>query len=156
MLCPSCGTDHSLEGCLQPVTDTAPAQSLTEQEFHLEETNVQTTPESLGGGDAEPSLIANQPSRLIEFPGVTRRTVPQWRKELSERVRELQERREREAAAEAELAQQQRAEFEDQFEDVRPPQLNLLPQTEGSPLNPIVAAALKRIERANQPPAARL
>jgi hypothetical protein len=40
-------------------------------------------------------------SKLIEFPGVSRSSVPQWRKDLSERVREVHEKRAREAALEA-------------------------------------------------------
>src|ERR1044071_6096603 len=39
------------------------------------------------------------PSRLIEFPG-SARAVPAWRKQLSQRVREVQERKAREAAEE--------------------------------------------------------
>lgn len=81
-------------------------------------------------------------SRLIEFPGVSRSTVPEWRKELSERVREVQERKAREAAQEAE---QQRVAAAS-----APPQLNLLPPAEAPVINPLVAAALKRIERAHQ------
>ena len=46
----------------------------------------------------EPAYSAVQGSKLIEFPGVTRSTVPQWRKDLSERVREVQEKRAREEA----------------------------------------------------------
>ncbi|MGA9994360.1 MAG: hypothetical protein WBP93_03045, partial [Pyrinomonadaceae bacterium] len=42
-------------------------------------------------------------STLIEFPGA-RAALPQWRKDLSERVREIQERRARDAAFEAEEA----------------------------------------------------
>jgi uncharacterized RDD family membrane protein YckC len=81
-----------------------------------------------------------QNSRLIEFPGVSRGSVPGWRKEIAERVREAQERRAREALAEAQLTAS---------EDGRSlPQLELLPQTEAPPMNPLVAAALKRIERA--------
>jgi len=38
---------------------------------------------------------------LIEFPGINRNALPEWRKELSERVREKQERRAREAVLEA-------------------------------------------------------
>src|SRR5436853_6976248 len=38
-----------------------------------------------------------QYSTLIEFPGVTR-AVPEWRKQLSQRVREAQERRARRPA----------------------------------------------------------
>ena len=94
----------------------------------------------------------NQTSSLIEFPGVARNAVPQWRKDLSERVREVQEKRAREAELERE-ALLETAELERQ----RPgetvfstPQLELLPQAEVAPLNPLVAAALRRIERANQ------
>lgn len=71
--------------------------------------------------------------------------MPEWRKELSERVREVQERRAREAACEAAEAERQRAEVAD-----NPPQLELLPPTEAPAMNPLVAAALKRIERAHQ------
>jgi uncharacterized RDD family membrane protein YckC len=79
---------------------------------------------------------------LLEFPGVNRNTVPEWRKELGERVREVQERREREATLEA-------AEIGPLFREQEPnlsPSLELLPQAE---INPLVAAALRRIERAN-------
>ena len=80
-------------------------------------------------------------SRLIEFPGVSRSSMPEWRKELAERVREAQDRRAREAAAEAELGITS--------DDRSTPQLELLPQAEVPPMNPIVAAALRRIERAH-------
>ncbi len=83
-------------------------------------------------------------STLIEFPGVSRNSIPEWRKELSEKVREVQERKAREAAKEAaEAAAQVDA-------DIPPPQLNLLPPAEVPAMNPLVAAALKRIERAHQ------
>lgn len=84
-------------------------------------------------------------STLIEFPGVTRASVPEWRKELSVRVREVQERRAREAAVEAAETERQRVEAA-----VCAPQLELLPQTDPPRINPLVAAALRRIERANQ------
>lgn len=71
--------------------------------------------------------------------------MPEWRKELSERVREVQERRARETAREAAEAERQRAEVA-----INPPQLELLPPTEAPAMNPLVAAALKRIERAHQ------
>ena len=85
-------------------------------------------------------------STLIEFPGVARNSMPEWRKELSERVREVQEKRAREAAREAAEAERKRAEAE-----INPPQLELLPPAEMPAMNPLVAAALKRIERAHQP-----
>jgi len=85
-------------------------------------------------------------STLIEFPGVSRHSMPEWRKELSERVREVQEKRAREAAREAAEAERQRAEAA-----INPPQLELLPPAQMPAMNPLVVAALKRIERAHQP-----
>jgi uncharacterized RDD family membrane protein YckC len=84
-------------------------------------------------------------STLIEFPGVSRNSVPEWRKELSERVREVQEKRAREAAREAAEAERRRIEA-----SINPPQLELLPPAQMPAMNPLVAAALKRIERAHQ------
>jgi uncharacterized RDD family membrane protein YckC len=92
-----------------------------------------------------PSSTPDRKSTLIEFPGISRNSVPEWRKELTERVREVQERRVREAAREAAEAELQRAESAQ-----NPPQLELLPPAEAPAMNPLVAAALKRIERAHQ------
>lgn len=89
---------------------------------------------------------AEKKSTLIEFPGVSRNSLPEWRKELSERVREVQEKRAREAAREAAEAERRRIEAA-----IHPPQLELLPPAEMPTMNPLVAAALKRIERAHQP-----
>src|SRR6476619_4154644 len=72
--------------------------------------------------------------------------MPEWRKELSERVREVQEKRARETAREAAEAERQRVEA-----DINPPQLELLPPAQMPAINPLVVAALKRIERAHQP-----
>lgn len=88
---------------------------------------------------------AEKKSTLIEFPGVARSPLPEWRKELSERVREVQEKRAREAAREAAEAERRRMEAA-----IYPPQLELLPPAEMPAMNPLVAAALKRIERAHQ------
>jgi len=71
--------------------------------------------------------------------------MPEWRKELSERVREVQEKRAREAAREAAEAERERLEAA-----INPPQLELLPPAQVPAMNPLVAAALKRIERAHQ------
>ena len=84
-------------------------------------------------------------STLIEFPGVSRNSLPEWRKELSERVREVQEKRARDAAREVTEAERQRVEAA-----VNPPQLELLPPAQMPAMNPLVAAALKRIDRAHQ------
>src|ERR1044072_1985205 len=82
-------------------------------------------------------------STLIEFPGVARNAMPEWHKELSERVREVQKKRAREAAHEAAEAERQRLEAA-----VNPPQLELLPPAPMPAMNPLLVAALKRIERA--------
>src|SRR5262245_12383578 len=98
-----------------------------------------------------PSQPGTRKSTLIEFPGVARSSVPEWRKELSERVREVQERRAREAALEANrvAAENERVRVE---AAVNPPQLEILPPGEMPEINPLLAAALRRIERAHQPP----
>jgi uncharacterized RDD family membrane protein YckC len=83
---------------------------------------------------------------LIEFPGV-KNSVPQWRKELGERVREVQEKRAREAMLEVAQLDPGANEVESRI-----PLLELLPKTEAAPVNPIVVAALQRIERAHARP----
>src|ERR1051326_6618425 len=85
-------------------------------------------------------------STLIEFPGVSRNSMPEWRKELSEREREVQEKRAREAAREAAEAERQRVEAA-----INPPQLELLPPTQMPAMNPLVVAALKRMKRPPHP-----
>ena len=103
-------------------------------------------------------------STLIEFPGLNRNR-PAWRKELSERFREIQQRRAREAALEAESAPRAGAEqisletpaAAAHSEPTRTQkQLGLVPQPDEPEMNPIVVAALRRIERAREttpPPA---
>src|SRR5215831_4084474 len=84
-------------------------------------------------------------SRLIEFPGAAR-SVPEWRKQLSQRVREVQERKAREAAEELAAAQQAGL-----VSCALPSgQLELVPDLEQPVLNPIVSKALERLERARR------
>ena len=84
-------------------------------------------------------------STLIEFPG-TSRAVPEWRKRLSQRVREVQEQKAREAA-EANAA----ARAAETVSCALPSgQLELVPDREQSPLNPIVSKALERVDRARR------
>src|SRR6266496_6415225 len=84
--------------------------------------------------EAKSDNEAQRPSTLIEFPGATR-TVPEWRKQLSQRVREVQERRAREAAEEAAAAQEAGL-----VSCVLPSaQLELVPDLEQQVLNPIVS-----------------
>ncbi|HEX8559892.1 MAG TPA: RDD family protein [Pyrinomonadaceae bacterium] len=97
-------------------------------------------------------------STLIEFPGVNRNR-PAWRKELSERFREIQQRRAREADFDGEEsprrpapgqavpATEEKTSAARQAESAAK-QLGLVPTPDGPEPNPIVAAALRRIERA--------
>jgi uncharacterized RDD family membrane protein YckC len=90
--------------------------------------------------------VTRQTSTLIEFPGTTR-ALPEWRKQLSQRVREVQERRAREAAQEAAAAR------EAGIVSCALPsaQLELVPDLEQQVMNPIVSKALERLERARRP-----
>ena len=98
------------------------------------------------GDEPHESTEKQQGSTLIEFPGSSR-TVPEWRKQLRQRVREVQERRAREAAEEAAAAQEAGL-----VSCVLPSaQLELVPDLEQQVLNPIVSKALERLERARRP-----
>lgn len=108
--------------------------------------------------NATPQTTQSAPnSTLLEFPGVSRR--PAWRKELSERFREIQQRRAREAALESgEIYVDEPLQVEPEVnasaatarktsEALK--QLGLVPPPpDGPEINPIVAAALARVERA--------
>ena len=94
-------------------------------------------------------------STLIEFPGVNRNR-PAWRKELSERFREIQQKRARDADPDAPPAAEQtsptlddaRAAAKGRAAESASKQLGLVPSPDEPELNPLVAAALRRIERA--------
>ena len=97
--------------------------------------------------EAEPPPIeaSREPSTLIEFPGSTR-PVPEWRKQLSQRVREVQERKAREAAEEAAAAREAGT-----VSCALPSaQLELVPDLEHPSMNPIVSKVLERLERARR------
>lgn len=139
MECPSCGAVSNSSDCCTDLGSKVIHNELPEPEPvpQISELNMNSASEV----DERPQA---KKSTLIEFPGVSRNSIPEWRKELSEKVREVQERKAREAAKEAaEAAAQVDA-------DIPPPQLNLLPPAEVPAMNPLVAAALKRIERAHQ------
>jgi uncharacterized RDD family membrane protein YckC len=104
------------------------------------------------------TAAATATSTLIEFPGVPPK--PLWRKELSERVREIQQRRALEAAREAEASAPRGGHVSSGIAD--DPAADVTTETSATPLglvppppdapqpNPLVVAALKRIERARQ------
>ena len=96
---------------------------------------------------ARPSTQTNEAdsnSTLIEFPGA--RNIPEWRKRLSQRVREVQEQKAREAAeVEAELRAAATVSC-----SLPSGQLELVPDVAQAPLNPIVSKALERVDRARR------
>jgi len=100
--------------------------------------------------EESPSIEATpRTSTLIEFPGSVR-PVPEWRKQLSQRVREVQERKAREAAEEAAAAREAGT-----VSCVLPSaQLELVPNLEQPTVNPIVSKVLERLERARRPESA--
>jgi len=103
-------------------------------------------PEDLCEGPLNPAATGQQTSTLIEFPG-TARPLPEWRKQLSKRVREVQERRAREAAEEAAAAQEA-----GMVSCALPSaQLELVPDLDQPVMNPIVSKVLERLERARRP-----
>ncbi len=94
----------------------------------------------------DPAAAGQQTSTLIEFPG-TARPLPEWRKQLSKRVREVQERRAHEAAEEAAAAQEA-----GMVSCALPSaQLELVPDLDQPVMNPIVSKVLERLERARRP-----
>jgi len=100
--------------------------------------------EGIGEESLDQSREKQQKSTLIEFPGTSR--VPEWRKQLNQRVREVQERKAREAAEE--LAAAREAGLVSCA--IPSAQLELVPDLEQPVRNPIVSKALERIERAHR------
>jgi uncharacterized RDD family membrane protein YckC len=132
---------------------------MTADDAHHEESfmNTSTCPETDAASASQPQHAPAATSTLIEFPG-TGRSRPQWRKDLSERVREIQQRRALEAAREASdsvrpdaahLSSTANVQTSDTPESVASP-LGLVPALEPQEVNPIVAKALERVERARQ------
>ena len=152
MQCPSCRAVYSngLDVC--PRCKTPAIKSHTEtvtEPIVTSEENIAPSSSASEETEALPVRATTQASStLIEFPGVSRASRPQWRKELSERVREIQERRARDAEVDTEEAVQKR--MKQPAAEVAAPQLGLVPQQDAPAMNPIVAAALKRLERARQ------
>ena len=137
MQCPSCGAiSKNSDCCTQLGVETTEYQEFSDEAtIEALESDMNSATDS----QIQPQL---KKSTLIEFPGVNRSAIPEWRKGLSDRVREVQERRAREAALERERQQDETG--------LPSPQLELLPPAEVPEMNPLVAAALKRIERAHQ------
>jgi uncharacterized RDD family membrane protein YckC len=148
MRCPACGARYQNFSLRCPecgaVQEESSAVGTVQSQSNQIDIMKETAPPKTAGTSSAPG---RRPS-LIEFPGVNRSSLPEWRKELGERVREAQEKRAQKAMIEA-------AEIEPLFSELEPktaPMLELLPQAEITPMNPLVAAALRRIERAHSQP----
>ncbi len=146
MRCPSCGALYKRRSVKCPECGAITNRDLVGPSQQPEADPTATTseavpPKARQRGRAKPT------SSLIEFPNLTKSSIPQWRKELGERVREVQERRAREAALEVRGAERQI----DETRSKTPPSLEFIPQAEVPPMNPLVVAALRRIERAQVP-----
>src|SRR6186997_2414281 len=97
MRCPSCGaiTQQDSMNCLEcgAIQGEESVDLAGEVQLSQTETVEDPTPTNV-----VPKVT---PARsLIEFPGVAKNSKPQWRQELGERVREVQERKAREALLE--------------------------------------------------------
>lgn len=146
MQCPACRAVYSngLDNC--PRCKTPAQVSAPDVKMEIPSSpGVSASPP----GDGQKAEVTAGASTLIEFPGA--RSMPQWRKQLSERVREIQERRAREAAREAEEAAIAPPPIASPASvEANTPPLGLVPPQPAPEMNPIVVAALRRIERARQ------
>jgi uncharacterized RDD family membrane protein YckC len=152
MQCPSCfavlldGDDLCAECKGQAVNES---ESVT-MNFSSPEEN-STTPLTAGADESESPRLRGQHkkrSTLIEFPGTNARAnkkaKPQWRQELSERVREFQERKNREAEENPASNKEYRV------PGTNGQSLGVVTPSESPEVNRIVTAALQRIEKARQ------
>ena len=145
MQCSSCGASYpEAEKCQECPEVTPDEFQLSAGESNKKEAN-QAKPRR--DKPRRSSQKSARTSTLIEFPGGGR--VPQWRKELSERVREVQKRRALEASLEPATTTEPRKQSSRSSE---PTQLGLVPPAPAVSINPLVMKALLRIERAHRTP----
>jgi uncharacterized RDD family membrane protein YckC len=150
MQCPSCRTvlGRGSDSC--PLCDNQKLKTSIEAKMNptSPEGFFQRLPREFSSDEEIPrsgNELNRKRSTLIEFPGTNRSSKPQWRQELSERVREIKERK----ARESNDVQGHTVKLAD-----RPSSgatLEVVTPSETADVNPIVAAALRRIERARQP-----
>lgn len=151
-----------------PLQISAAAEQSTDRKADADDSSIATRVQK--ESKAASVNIKTAASTLIEFPGAGRASRPQWRKDLTERVREIQERRAREATHENQHAAHESlqsfvetprpsqnpqtttsANLSPDVPEKLPSTLGLVPSsTDPAPVNPLVVAALRRIERARQ------
>ncbi len=146
MRCPSCGAV-----CKKRSMKCAECGAFRNRTWVETEATVAISADSGVQQTVAPQIRRNnipKPSTsLIEFPSPGRQPIPQWRKELGERVREVQERKAREAILES---GEINPELDGELAKAPRP-LELLAKPLPAPTNPLVVAALRRIERAHTP-----
>ncbi|MEA2204803.1 MAG: hypothetical protein QOE77_1579 [Blastocatellia bacterium] len=154
MQCHSCGASDPRESENCPECQSASALSPANAESAANNQTESRTPQrptSTTRTKKNRARTAQQPaanSTLIEFPGGGR--VPQWRKELSERVRAVQKRKALEAATDSAASETANKPATRTTETAA---LGLVRPAAAPAINPIVMKALLRIERAHRAPA---
>lgn len=144
MQCSSCGASYSKESDSCP--ECQPVSSGSSRPDGTKSDRRERNGAKRRDKPRKPAQKSPKVSTLIEFPGGGR--VPQWRKELSERVREVQKRRALEAATESSPGDRPKI-----SRSPEPTPLGLVPQRTAPAINPLVMKALLRIERAHHAPA---
>ena len=144
MRCPSCGAISKKRSMKCPECGAFRNRTWVNTES-TDSLSVEGIVESAAPAKTIHKQVIKATQSLIEFPGSTRQAIPEWRKELGERVREVQERRAREAGLEDGATLPELA--NDEVKTLRP--LELLSKPSMPPTNPLVVAALRRIERAH-------
>lgn len=147
MQCPSCGAHYKKRTLKCPECGAFRNKNSAATSPEPELDQIPTVAKASSPKPRQKTQAKLTPS-LIQFPGAAKSSVPQWRRELGERVREVQEKRAREATLESGEVPPASSENGDRMSQP----LELLPQTDLPPLNPLVVAALQRIERANAQP----
>jgi uncharacterized RDD family membrane protein YckC len=146
MRCPACGARYKDPSARCPECGALQIETQVELSVQVQSDQLNIVKQTIPRKTSQKKRFSAKRTRsLIEFPGANRNAMPHWRKELGERVREVQEKRAREAVPEA-------GEIDDLVSEPEPrtaPTLELLPQAEMPAINPLVAAALRRIERAH-------
>ena len=148
MRCPACGARYQNFSVRCPECGALDQESSAASTLQTQSNQIDIMKETAPPKTDQASPAPERRPSLIEFPGLNRSPLPDWRKELGERVREAHEKRAQKAMIEA-------AEIEPLFSELEPktaPMLELLPQAEITPMNPLVVAALRRIERAHSQP----
>ena len=139
----SCGVAHDENSDTCPVSLSQP---MTHEVLRQSTSKNEKSPSGKRNwNDEQQSSDEPTSSTLIEFPGAAR-AIPEWRRQLSQRVREVQERKAREAAEELAAAR------EAGLVSCALPsgQLELVADLEKPAMNPIVSKALERLDRARR------